>query len=166
MDGSRWLVTKATTTVSGLTIGGTVEWENSSTVNESGGSATIGDAGGDDPILFNTPKATYDILDNSGMGLGASTASYIDDAGLFEKTGGAGTSVIAPSFSETAAGTVTVASGMLSFSGPVNSFASAITGAGTLQLAGGSDSIKSGATISIANLSIAGSGASVTGQGP
>ena len=95
---------------------------------------------GDEAILFNTAKATYDILDNSGIGLGASTTSYIDDAGLFEKTGGTGTSVIAPSFSETGAGTVTVASGTLSFSGPVNSFAGAITGAGTLQLAGGSDS--------------------------
>ena len=51
------------------------------------GSATIGDASGDEAILYNTPKATYDILDNSGIGLGASTASYIDNAGLFEKTG-------------------------------------------------------------------------------
>ena len=55
------------------------------------GSVTIGDdSPGDEAILYNTAKATYDILDNSGIGLGASTASYIDNAGLFEKTGGTG----------------------------------------------------------------------------
>src|SRR5208282_1004546 len=49
---------------------------------------------------------TYDILDNSGIGLGASTASWVGDAGLFEKTGGTGTSVIAPTFYEPGTGTV------------------------------------------------------------
>ena len=59
---------------------------------------SVGDASGDQAILYNTPTATYDILDNSGIGLGASTRSYVGAAGLFEKTGGAGTSVISPSF--------------------------------------------------------------------
>jgi hypothetical protein len=75
MDGSKLLYTEGTTAVSGLTIGGTVEWENTNAVNESGGSATIGDAIGDEAILYNAAKATYDILDNSGIGLGASMAS-------------------------------------------------------------------------------------------
>ena len=57
VDGSNFLYTEGTTTVSGLTIGGTVEWENTNTVNESGGSATIGDANGDEAFLLNTPKA-------------------------------------------------------------------------------------------------------------
>jgi hypothetical protein len=124
---------------------------------------TLGDNNpSDEAILYNTPKATYDILDNSGIGLGASTASYVKNAGLFEKTGGTATSVIAPSFSETGAGTVTVASGTLAFSGPTNSFAGAITGSGTLQLAGGSNSITGGATLSVADLSISGSSTNVT----
>ncbi len=162
VDGSNFLFTEGTTTVSGLTIGGTVEWENTNAVNQSGGNVTLGDTiPADVAILFNTSAATYDILDDSGIGLGASTASNIKNTGLFEKTGGAGTSVIAPSFSETTTGTVTVASGTLSFSGLVNSFAGAITGSGTLQLAGGSDSINS-AAISVASLSISGSGTSVT----
>jgi hypothetical protein len=161
VEGSQFLCTEGTTAVSRLTIGGTVKWENTDTLNESGGSATIGDDSGDEANLFNTTNATYDILDNSGVGLGASAASCISDAGLFEKTGGAGRSVIAPSFFETASGTVTVASGTLSFSGPSNSFAGAITGAGTLQLAGGSDSIN-GNAISVADLSISGSGTIVT----
>ncbi len=163
VDGSNFLYTEGTTAVSGLTIGGTVEWENTSAVNQSGGNVTLGDnIPTDEAILYNTPKATYDILDNSGIGLGVSTASYVKNAGLFEKTGGTGTSVIAPAFSETGAGTVTVASGTLVFSGLSNSFAGAITGSGTLQLAGGSNSINSGATLSVAGLSISGSGTSVT----
>ena len=48
-----------------------MEWENTNAVNESGGSATIGDASGDEAILYNTPKAAYDILDNSGIGQGS-----------------------------------------------------------------------------------------------
>jgi hypothetical protein len=157
VEGAKLLYTEGTITISGLTIGGTVEWVNTKTVTQTGGKVTIGDSSGDEAFLFNAAKATYDILDDSGIGLGASTASHIDNAGLFEKTGGTGASVIAPSFFEMATGTVTVASGTLSFSGPANSFAGAITGAGTLQLAGGSDSIGSGAAISVANLSISGS---------
>ena len=91
VDGSKLLHTKGTTAVSGLTIGGTVEWENTSAVNQSDGNVTLGDnIFADEAILYNTPKATYDILDDSGIGLGASTASYIHNGGLFEKTGGPG----------------------------------------------------------------------------
>ena len=95
-----------------------MEWENTNTVNESGGSATIGDdASGDEAILFNTSAATYDILDNSGIGLGASTASYIKNAGLFEKTGGTATSAIAPPVTNT--GTIEVSCGNARFAGEV-----------------------------------------------
>ena len=97
VNGSNFLYTKGTTAVSGLTIGGTVEWENTNAVNQSGANVTLGDdIPADHAILYNTLKATYDILDNSGIGRGSSTASYIDNAGLFEKTGGTGTSTIAP----------------------------------------------------------------------
>jgi hypothetical protein len=83
VDGSNILYTTGTTTVSaGLTIGGTVEWENTKSLTQSGGTVMIGDASGDVAILFNTSAATYDILDDSGIGLGASTASYIKNAGL------------------------------------------------------------------------------------
>ena len=37
VDGSNLLETEGTTTVSGLTIGGTVEWENTKAVTQSGG---------------------------------------------------------------------------------------------------------------------------------
>jgi Protein of unknown function (DUF3383) len=146
VDGSRWLVTKGSTAVSGLTIGGTVEWENTGTVNESGESAMIGDASGDEAILYNTPKATYDILDDSGIGLGASTASHIDNAGLFEKTGGAGASAIAPAVTNT--GTIEVTGATLDVQG-------AVAGKGTDEISGAStlefdSTVAAGQTVSFA----------------
>ena len=43
VNGSKLLETEGTTTVSGLTIGGTVQWENTAAVTQSGGTVTIGD---------------------------------------------------------------------------------------------------------------------------
>jgi hypothetical protein len=129
VDGSHVLETKAATTVSGLTIGGTVEWENEGTVTQSGGSATIGDASGDTAFLDNTSRGTYDITDDSGVGLGSSTASYIQSAGLFEKTGGTGMSAIAPAVTNT--GTIEVTAGTLDLQG-------AVTGRGTDKVSGAS----------------------------
>jgi hypothetical protein len=132
VDGANVLKTEGTTAVSGLTIGGTVEWENTKTVNESGESVTtIGDSSGDKAFLDNTATGTYDILDDSGIERGSSPASDIINHGLFEKTGGTGTSLIAPKAIND--GTVLVSSGTLEFKG-------AATGTGT-------DTIQSGATL-------------------
>ena len=115
VDGSNILYTEGTTTVSGLTIGGTVEWENTKAVTQSGGTVTIGDASGDKAILYNESTGTYDIADDSGIGLGSSTASDIKNAGLFEKTGGTGVSTIVPNVTNN--GTIEVTSGTLDFQG-------------------------------------------------
>jgi hypothetical protein len=87
-----------TTTVSGLKIGGTVEWVNTKSVTQSGGTVTIGDARGAKAILNNELMGTYDITDDSGIARGSSTASDtdIENAGLFEKTGGTGVSTTVP----------------------------------------------------------------------
>ena len=129
VDGSNVLDTKGTTTLSGLTIGGTVEWENEGTVTQSGGSATIGDASGDTALLDNTSRGTYDITDDSEIGLGSSTASFIQNAGLLEKTGGTGTSTIAPALTNT--GTIAVTAGTLDLEG-------AVTGKGIDKVSGAS----------------------------
>ena len=42
VNGSQSLMTNGTTTVSGVTIGGTVVWDNTNTVIQSGGAVTIG----------------------------------------------------------------------------------------------------------------------------
>ena len=150
VDGSKILSTEGTTAVSGLTIGGTVEWKNTKAVNESGGSATIGDASGDEAFLDNTANGTYDILDNSGIGLGASTASYIDNAGLFEKTGGTGASAIAPAVINT--GTIKVTAATLDMQG-------AVTGKG------GSDEISGASTLEFDSTVVANQTVSFTGSG-
>jgi hypothetical protein len=150
VNGSNFLYTEGTTAVSGLTIGGTVEWENTNAVNQSGGSVTLGDTiPADEAILYNTPKAIYDILDNSGIGLGASTASYISNAGLFEKTGGAGTSVITPSVTNT--GTIEVTAATLDVQG-------AVTGTG-------SDKVFGPSTLEFDSTVAAGQTVSFTGSG-
>ena len=132
VDGSHFLYTVGTTTVSGLTIGGTVEWENTKSVTQNGGSATIGDASGDEAILDNTAKASYDITDDSGIGRGSSTASDIKNAGLFEKMGGSGVSTIVPKV--TNSGTMDVSSGTLDFGGEISGTGSdIISGAATLE---------------------------------
>ena len=154
VEGSRWLLTKGTTAVSGLTIGGTVEWENTNAVNESGGLATIGDASGDKAILYNTAKATYDILDNSGIGLGASTASHIDNAGLFEKTGGTGASAIAPAVTNT--GTIEVTSGTLDLMrAAIGTGTNTISGASTLEF---DAAVSSSKTVGSQNIGFTGGG--------
>ena len=129
VEGSNLLKTEGTTTVSGLAIGGTVEWENTGTVTESGETVTvtIGDSSGDEAELFNTSTGTYDSADDSGIDRGSSKASYIKNAGLFEKTGGTGTSAITPAV--TNSGTLEAASGTLEFKG-------AVTGTGTDEISG------------------------------
>jgi hypothetical protein len=149
VDGSNFLYTEGTTTVSGLTIGGTVEWENTNAVNQSSGNVTLGDnIAADEAILYNTPKATYDILDDSGIGLGASTTSYIHNGGLLEKTGGTQTSTVAPSVTNT--GTIKVAAATLDLQGAVTGKGSdEIFGASTLQF---DASVAAGQTVDLSGV--------------
>jgi hypothetical protein len=149
VNGSNVLKTEGPTTVSGLTIGGTVEWENTNTVTQSGGTVTIGDSSGDKAGLFNTATGTYDIADDNGIDRGSSKASYIKNAGLFEKTGGTGTSTIAPAVANS--GTLEAASGTLEFKG-------AVTGTGT-------DEISGRATLEFYSTAAAGQTVSFTGSG-
>jgi hypothetical protein len=113
---------------SGLTIGGTVQWRNTGFVTETG-VVSLGDGAGDKATMLETASATFDITGNSGIARGTSTASNIGNLGLFEKTGGAGTSTIAPAFVNR--GAVNVSSGTLDFLG-------AVTGTGTDTITGAS----------------------------
>ena len=115
-------------------------------MNESGGSTTIGDASGDEAFLQNTAAGTYDILDNSGIAVGASPLSNIKNLGLLEKTGGTGTSVIAPVVTNT--GTIEVTAATLAFQG-------AVTGTGSDEIFGASklefhSTVSAGQTVSFA----------------
>ena len=111
---------------------------------------TVGDGTGATAVLSNTATGTYDITDNSGIGRGSSTTSHIANAGLFEKTGGTGTSVVTPSINNT--GTIEVSSGTLDLQGAVTNtgtleatsgghldVASALSGTGQLKIGAGSE---------------------------
>jgi hypothetical protein len=155
VDGSKLLETKGTTTVSGLTIGGTVEWENTTTVTQSG-TVTMGDASGDKAFLDNTSTGTYDITANSGINQGRSTALNIVNAGLFEETRGTSTSTstIAPAVTNT--GTIEVAAATLDFKG-------AVTGTGTDTISGAStlefdSAVSSSTTVGSQNIGLTGGG--------
>ncbi len=125
-----------TTTVAGLTIGGATTFSDGGTLTESGGSTTLGDAAGDIAKLTIAAAGTWDILDNSGIARGSSTSSAITSHGLFEKTGGTGTSVITPA--TTNDGTVLVSSGTLELKGAVTGKGTdTISGASTLEFGAG-----------------------------
>lgn len=98
-----------------MTIGGTVEWDDKAATTQSGGNLTLGDSSGAAAMLAIASTATWDITDNSGVARGASTASEILNAGLFEKTGGTAASAIAPAIVNS--GVISATSGTLDLKG-------------------------------------------------
>ena len=132
VDGSNFLYTEGTTTVSGLTIGGTVEWENTEAVTQSGGTVTIGDASGDKAILYNTSTGTYDIARRQRDRAQALDGVEYLERRPFEKTGGTGVSTIVPNVTNN--GTIEVTSGTLDFKEGISGTGSdTISGASTLE---------------------------------
>ncbi len=129
INGMDTLIDLGTTNISGFTIGGTAQFENAGVLSQSGNSVTVGDTLGDAASLLNATTGTYDILDNSGIALGAAATSLVTNDGIFEKTGGGGFSNIAPNFVNSSQ--VLVSSGTLDFEG-------AVTGSGTDTIGAGS----------------------------
>ncbi len=91
MSGAGAVDANGTTTATALTIGGTLTFSDGGTLSESAGSTTLGDATGD-VATHHRLDGNLDIKDNSGIPRDSSTASAITNHGLFEKTGGTGTS--------------------------------------------------------------------------
>ena len=58
------------TTVSGLTLGGGVDWTNIRTVTQKSGSLTLGDSSSAAATLTNAKAGTYNIIDDSDVALG------------------------------------------------------------------------------------------------
>lgn len=117
IDGSGTLITKGTTSVNQLIIGGTVEWENFGTVSEVL-ATTIGDSSANAATVTNESGANFNLTNDYGIGRGnAATSTFVND-GSFAKTGGTGTSAVATIFVND--GSVTVDSGRIDFQGIVN----------------------------------------------
>jgi hypothetical protein len=125
---------------------------------DDGGAVTLGD-GSDAGVMVVTPGSVLDLTDDSGIAPGNAAAALATNQGLFEKTGGTGTSTISVSF--TNSGQLEVASGTLLFSGASNDFSGALTGAGAITFAGGHTSLMSGLSATVTDLSATGSGDSV-----
>jgi len=149
VDGARELETKGSTSLSGLTLGGTVDWANSGMVTESLGALTLGDAKGATAVLSNSSTGTYDLDDDFGVDVDHATASYIANAGLFEKTGGAGVSLVAAGIVNT--GRIVAQSGTLDLQG-------ALSGAGNLQVFAGATLEVGGAVSTNQTLTFEGGG--------
>lgn len=121
-EGSGILGTSAPAIADGITLESDVTWMNYSTVTQK--QQTILD--GASTLLDNYSGAVFDIIGNTGISTG-STAANLINAGTFEKTGGTGTSAIAVGVTNT--GLIEVTTGTLDFM-------RAVSGAGTLEIAG------------------------------
>jgi hypothetical protein len=115
------------TSLAGLTVGGSVAWNNIRTITENGGDLTLGDSSGGAVKLTNAKAGVFDITDDHGVVAGNASAS-IANLGLFEKTAGVNVSAVAPTIANT--GLIVVKSGVLDLKG-------AITGAGSIEVGGG-----------------------------
>jgi hypothetical protein len=144
------------TTVSGVgdhTLQGNTRMTNTGTINHLGDSSQVTfngsywGYGAAWAILNNEAGGVYDLQGDGGFRLGAggtSLGNYINNAGLFKKSGGTGTSVVGEGIIFNNTGTVEVDSGTLSFqdrftqsSGMTNLSGGNITFSGTGQFQGG-----------------------------
>ncbi len=114
----------AKATVSNFLLGGKVQFTDQGTITQTG-QATIGDATSAAALVYILAGDTWRITNDSGLARGTASGSAIHNAGLFEKSGGTGVSVIGVKIVNT--GQVEAASGVLDL-------AQFISGTGTLAI--------------------------------
>ncbi len=147
LDGIGTLDTAAgsTTDVSSFTLGGSLVWQNFGTVGEAG-TFQLGDNTFNAARFINEKGGKYELTNDNGISIGAAFGSLFVNQGTIEATAGSGTSQIFAEVTDT--GAVVVQSGTIEFLGFNNSFAGAISGAGTFEIGGsGVNVIEKGATI-------------------
>jgi hypothetical protein len=114
---------------------GGVNWTNSGTINDAG-LILIGNTGGANATLTNQASGTFDITSNDGnIGFNSGASASFTNAGLLEKTGGNGTSVVAASVTNT--GRILGAVGTLQFAAQVKNNGTIEDALGSVDLAGG-----------------------------
>jgi fibronectin-binding autotransporter adhesin len=151
IGGSTAVLLSADATFSGLAIGGTVTVTNGddSTIDQTG-TVTIGDSSVKAAHFVNA--GTYNIAAGQNIGRGSAAGSLFQNSGLFD-TADDGAGSIAVDFTNT--GTVDVAGGTLTLSGPSNSFGGAVDGTGTLAFSGGSSTFNA-VDLEVDNLTLSG----------
>src|SRR5262249_38643013 len=95
VDGAGQLQTKGATTVSRVTLGGKVEWQNTGVVTEPG-PLTVGDASRYRALFTNEAEGVFDITGNWGIGIGSVATSSFANAGLLKKSAGAPSTIAVP----------------------------------------------------------------------
>ena len=154
VDGSGTLITAhgATASVAGMTVGGTVDWQNSGTVDEIA-PLTIGDGSLSAATFTNEAGGVYDFTTDSGIMIApgaAVSASFVNLAGAtLEKTAGTGDSAITVGFAND--GKVLVESGTIEFQ-------DAVSGTGAFTVDSGAllqfdTAVASGASVDFASIS-------------
>ncbi len=160
VNGSGTLATSGTTSANIFVLGGTVNWINSGVVTQIGQNQ-IGDAGASVAIFTNQATGQFNIANDTNLERGGAATSSFVNAGALAKTGGGGTSFVDVNVVDT--GAISVASGVLEFRGPVNSFSGTIGGAGQFALGGASaNTIAAGASITAATFGVYDNGTTVT----
>src|SRR6185437_1798197 len=102
---------------------------------------------GDTATFTNATGAVWNLGGNNNVyGVGG---AQVTNAGTLNKSGGAGTSTIYDSFSNT--GTININAGTLRLDGGTNSIKGPVTGAGTLQFDAGSTTLGP-ATVTVAHM--------------
>jgi fibronectin-binding autotransporter adhesin len=143
------------------TLGGAAVLENQGTIRQFNSTFYLGDNAASTAVLQNDATGSYVI--SSDVSINASGSVSITNAGLFQKTGSTGNSIIYAPFSNT--GTIQVDSGQLSFYGN-SSYSGLIQGAGTLWMYGtATHTLNSGVAVNVANWGMGSSGSTTVSLG-
>ena len=141
ITGPGTLKTMGATSVTGSpVIGGGATWSNSGTVTDSH-SFQVGDSSGTAATVTNVAGGVFNLT-SSGISInngGIPTSSFVN-VGTLQMLAGSGTDTIGVNLSSSGAITV-VAGGALNLTGPSNSIAGTISGAGQVTLGGASTTL-------------------------
>jgi hypothetical protein len=157
--GGAWTLTGANSLAAGnsLTIAATLTdpgaLSNHGTVDQTG-IVTLSGAGS----IINAAGATWNL--GNGIVLASGGTARFVNTGRLNRLATSGLNNFTAGFTNT--GVVDIAGGTLAFSGPANSLAGTVVGAGTLSLAGGTTSLVSGLHLLMGAISIKGATTKVT----
>jgi hypothetical protein len=150
--GAGTLALSGTTQISGAYLGAAAVLTNSGTANQTG-YFQLGDGNTDAITVTNT--GTWNLSAGQTIGYSGTASSVFTNSGLLQIAGAAGTATDNATFTNAAAGTLSVASGdLLQFYGNASS-SGHITGAGALAIRGSSTlTLNTATTISIATIDL------------
>jgi hypothetical protein len=142
--------------INGLNLVGGAVLSDLGTITQDGG-FTMGDSSSDTATLNIAAGATYEMLNDNGIGTNGAAAT-INNAGLFEKTADNGGANIYAAFDNTATGTLDALAGDINLLGG-GTLAGKLTGAGEITLSdyyAGQYTLAAAAVVNVATLGING----------